>query len=212
MAQKTIERSNVYGLLATIYRQEPTADLLQRLTNPPFLRALSAAGVALERDCLDRPQDQLLASLSLEYTRLFIGPGKHISPHESVHTPADGGSLWGKSTVAVKQFIESVGVEFRPEYHGIPDHISVELEFMQEVTDTEAQAWQREDRAQVVSCLQIEKKFISEHLAQWVPRFCEKVIEEAELSFYREMAILTRNFIESDKEEIEQLAQEHLLQ
>jgi TorA maturation chaperone TorD len=202
LAQKTIERSNVYGLLATIYRQEPTADLLQRLTNPPFLRALSAAGVALERDFLDCPQDQLLASLSLEYTQLFIGPGKHVSPHESVHTPADGGSLWGKSTVNVKKFIESVGIEFRPQYHGIPDHISVELEFMQKLAQAEADAWGIGDRDKAMGYRSIEKEFLDNHLSRWIPVFCDKLKEQAAFSFYREMAKLLEGFIGIDKEEL----------
>jgi TorA maturation chaperone TorD len=49
----------------------------------------------------------------------------------------------------------------------------------------------------------MEKEFIEEHLIRWVPVFCEKVIREAELPFYREMAELTKNFIEFEKEGID---------
>ncbi len=73
---------------------------------------------------------------------------------------------------------------------------------MQQVLQREEQAWQEEDKAMALLCLKNEKKFIEEHLARWVPIFCEKVINEAELLFYREMAALTKNFIEFEKEEI----------
>jgi TorA maturation chaperone TorD len=115
---------------------------------------------------------------------------------------AQSGQLWGEATVAVKKFIESSGLSFEPEYKGFPDHISVEFEFMQQVTRREEQAWGEEDEEGAIYCLKIQKKFIEEHLVRWIPRFCEKIIRVAELPFYREMAALTRSFIEFEKEEV----------
>ncbi|MBW1903115.1 MAG: molecular chaperone TorD family protein, partial [Deltaproteobacteria bacterium] len=105
-------------------------------------------------------------------------------------------------TVDVKNFIESSGLEYKPEYKGLPDHISVELEFMQQVTLREEQAWKEEDEEGALYCMKIEKKFIQEHLGRWIPDFCEKVVQEAELPFYRAMASLTKNFLEFEKKEI----------
>ena len=48
----------------------------------------------------------------------------------------------------------------------------------------------------------MEKKFIDEHLMKWLPVFCAKIIFDAEILFYREMAKITRNFIEFEKDEI----------
>ena len=199
------QRSNVYGLLATVYRQEVTSGLLQQIKDPQFLGVLSALGIQLGDDFFQKHEGELLEDMAVEYTRLFLGPGKHISPHESVHhqrNDAEQGQLWGQSTVEVKRFIESSGLDYRSEYRGLPDHISVELEFMQQVTLREEQAWREEDKDQALYCLKIEKKFIEEHLIRWIPIFCEKVIREAELPFYREMAALTRNFMEFEKGEI----------
>ncbi len=199
------QRSNVYGFLATVYRQEVTSDLLCRIKDPQFLGVLSGLGVKLASDFFEGPEEALLEDLAVEYAGLFLGPGEHISPHESVHCEgegAQGGQLWGEATVAVKKFIESAGLNYEPEYKGLPDHISVELEFMQQVTRHEEQAWGEEDEEGAVYCLKIQKKFIEEHLVRWVPLFCEKVIRVAELPFYREMAALTKNFIEFEKEEI----------
>jgi TorA maturation chaperone TorD len=211
MAQKAITRSNLYGLLATIYRVEPTADLLRQIKHPRFLEALVDVGVTLEKDFLDAPEEQLLSDLAVEYTRLFIGPGKHISPHESVHTEGHDESLWGRSTVEVKGFIESVGIEFRPDYHGMPDHISVELELMQKLTEAEAKAWQRGDYAEATMWLQLEQEFTDKHLARWVPAFCKQVVGQAELSFYSEMAMVTKEVLEMEKKQIEGLVQRHRL-
>ncbi|MFQ5993764.1 MAG: molecular chaperone [Acidiferrobacterales bacterium] len=212
MVQQTTERSNVYGLLATAYRDVPTIELLRQIRDPAFLRALNDVGVRFDESFLGSPEEPLLAKLSCEYTRLFLGPGKHISPHESVHTLADGEGLWGKSTIQVQAFLESAGVEFRSGYHGLPDHISTELEFMQKITEAEAQAWKREACAEAMQWLAVEKEFVDQHLAQWVPGFCEKVIGDAESSFYREIAQLTRDFVALEKQEIERLGRRPLLQ
>ena len=107
-----------------------------------ILEALQEADVRLEGDCgglgkcgrckvevlsemgfqyeifSQKDQDQLLEDLAVEYARLFLGPAKHISPHESIHhqrDDGDWGSHWGGSTVEVKKFIESTGLEYKTE-------------------------------------------------------------------------------------------------
>lgn len=190
-------RSGMYGLLARIYRQEPTKELFALIDQPYFQEALIHAGVRLEQNLPKIDQDNILLDLATEYTRLFIGPGKHISPHESVHINSEGG-LWGEATVAVNQFIKSIGFEFQVENSMIPDHISVEFELMQRLAHYEAQAWATGDEQRAIDCLAVEHRFLEQHLIKWVPQFCEQVITQTELSFYREMAKLTRDFIEAD--------------
>ncbi len=205
MIETARQRSNIYGLLALIYRTEITKTLLQHIKEPEFLSVLYDMGAKLEDDFLKKPEDVLIEDLVLEYARLFLGPGKHISPHESVHherDDGDWGQLWGADTVAVKKFIETAGLEYKSKYTGLPDHISVELEFMLEAAKREAQAWEENDNDGVLYCLKMEKKFIEEHLIKWLPVFCDKVISEAEMAFYREMAKLTKSFIEFEKETI----------
>jgi len=43
-------------------------------------------------------------------------------------------------------------LKYRPDYTGIPDHISVELELMQKIAQREAKAWE-EDREGALRCL-----------------------------------------------------------
>ena len=198
-------RSTIYGFLAAIYRQEVSSDLLQHLKDPQFMGVLANLGIEINNGYFKKPERELLEDLAVEYTRLFLGPGKHISPHESVHHKKENtqsGQLWGESTAEVKKIIESSGLEYKTEYTGLPDHISVELEFMQQVILREEQAWKDDDKETALLCQENGKKFVDGHLARWVPNFCEKVIDAAESPFYREMAQLTRSFIEFEKQEL----------
>jgi len=197
-------RSNIYGLLALMYRQEVTPDLLLQVKDPRFLGVFADLGVEGIEDLFEKPEETLIEDLAVEYTRLFLGPGKHISPHESVHhqrEDGDWGTLWGAATVDVKKFIEATGLEYDADYKGMPDHVSVEFEFMAALTRREAQAWSEEDEKGARQYIDVQQKFIKDHLVQWIPDFCGKVIQQAELPFYRAVAELTQSFIEFENQE-----------
>lgn len=170
---KLEERSGIYQLLAVVYLREPENKLLEL-----FAKAGLDPKVGID-------------DLAEEYTHLFIGPGKHIAPYESVHRPDDTGMLWGRSTAAVKRFIEASGLKYKSTFAEMPDHIGAEFEFMQKLIALEAEGDKRSR--------QIQKRFFEEHL-RWIPDFCRKVKEEARLDFYKEAAEMTEEFMIKEKE------------
>ena len=197
-------RSNVYGLLARVFRAEPDVEFIGELKGAGIANVLSALGVELGSDFQDLPEDDLKEKLAIEFTRLFLGPGSHISAHESIFVEVDGdsGGLWGKGTVAVKKFIESTGLAYDDNFTGLPDHISVELEFMQRLMDWEAELWEKGENEHAQHCLSLQKMFAEQHLLKWLPQFCSRVIESAELPFYRAMSELTKNYLDFEKQRI----------
>ncbi len=196
------KRSNLYGFLATVFRAQPTAALLREIREPAVQKALKAAGVSLDVGLDGRSEEDLLGGLAVEYTRLFMGPGPHVPPYAAVHLGGEGASLWGPETTWFKGFIEDAGFNYRPDYHDLPDHVSVELEFMREITAREARALAEEDEGRAKKLRRIEREFLGKHLALWVLEFCRKVAAEAELPFYREVAVLTKGFVESELADI----------
>ena len=199
------QRSGIYGLLSAIYRSEATSDLLGQIQDPQFLGVLSDMGLALNGNFFEKSEDELLNALAVEYAGLFLGPGKHISPHESVHHQRDDGQwgkLWGASTVEVKKFVEATGLNYESDYKGLPDHISVEFELMEALTRREAVAWSENDKTAALRCIDVQRKFLEEHLIRWIPPFCKKVVKKAESPFYRAFAELTQRFIQYENEEI----------
>jgi len=81
MAGTAVERSNLYGFLATVFRKEPSLEFLHNIRQVALLEALEDVGVDLRGDFLDRDDEDLAEELAIEYTRL--GPGKHIPPYEA---------------------------------------------------------------------------------------------------------------------------------
>ncbi len=197
------QRSGLYRLLAAVFREELTAESLHGMLQPEFLHSLAQVGVDIEGLSSLSADEALLSELSLEFTRLFLGPGPHVSPYESVHLGGEGGSLWGPETQAVKRFIQHSGFCYDERYHGLPDHIGVELEFMAGLTGMEADAWDLDDSEAAFTCLRREKTFLSRHLGRWAGRFANKVGELATMPLYPQMAALTRDYVAADNRELD---------
>ena len=204
LADSAKSRSEIYGLLAVVFREEPTEAFIKELRGPRLSGAFSELQVDLGETFYNDPESRVEEALALEFTRLFIGPGHHISAHESVFTKADSGAggLWGAKTVEVKKFIETTGLDYEIGFTGIPDHISVELEFMQKLTAWEADKWMQEDRSSAEYCLSVQRMFLEQHLLRWLPQFCDEVMDQAELPFYQAIADLAKTYIEFERESI----------
>jgi len=205
MAAMAMARSQLYELFALVFMAEPTGEFLRAIKEPRLSMALSELGINLGKEFQEKSDEELLEELAIEYTRLFLGPGQHISANESVFMETDGGgggSLWGEKTVEVKRFIETTGLEYVSSYTGFPDHVSVELKFLGKLTGWEANQWEQNNTGDAQFGLSVEQKFIKEHLIKWVPKLCSEITSRANLPFYREMARITKDFIKFDYENI----------
>ena len=196
-------RSNIYGFLSRVYRQELTSDFLRQIKTPDSRDVWVEIGIEPEADFVNMQESDIIEYLAVEYARLFLGPGQHISPHESVHKESvrGGGMLCGKASTDVKEFIESRGIVFKSDYTGFPDHISVELEFMHHLILWEKKSLQELDGRTAEHFRAMEQQFLNDHIKQWIPLFCEKVIKKSNSSFYKGMAQLTKRFIELEPED-----------
>lgn len=191
-------RGNLYLFLTSLYAGELDLRLLRQIRGPDFIQALSGLGIEFEKDFLEGSEKELLDEMNIEHTRLFINPGRHISPHESVHRSGEG-LLWGNSTVRVKAFIQSSGLKYRSDFKGIPDHISVELEFMYRLVEAEIEAREKGDPVKLDKIHGLQRRFFDEHISKWIPRFTERIAKETKLDFYRKIAQLTKEFILFEK-------------
>ncbi len=102
--------ANVSRLLAQLYRRELTLELAAELEASEMWSKLAEGGYDL---CQKQMQDaDFIQELRLEYARVFLGPGKRISPYGSVHHPDDirPGQLWGSSTQWIRRFVKDHGV------------------------------------------------------------------------------------------------------
>ncbi len=208
--KQAISRSNCYGLLALIFRDTLSSKMIEQLRSPPLAETMAELGYDVAEE-LTGELEEITELLAQQYTRTFIGPGPHIPLYASVHC-CDENRLWGDSTVWVKRFIEMTGLSFNDNWDSIPDHITIELELMQRLTDHETRLWDRigstsSDDKQVMveklcQCLKLQEQFLGDHLSKWIPQFAERVSKMPDSLFYREMTGLTESVVLSDVEHL----------
>ncbi|MFA5352868.1 MAG: molecular chaperone TorD family protein [Thermodesulfovibrionales bacterium] len=168
-----MERSNLYKLFAALFADEPSGELIDQVREIFHLQTQDTA-----------------EEIVFDFTALFLGPGKHLPPYESVYNYPIGeiSRLWGRATEEVQAFYLSVGLAIDEEVNLIPDHLSAELLFM---------AWLIDNGLE-----EQEERFLVEHLLKWVPEYCDQVRSRAQTGFYRDVADLLKEFILSEYEEI----------
>jgi len=132
----------------------------------------------------------------VEYVRLFgVGmAGTPATPAESYYRvpQRDGG---------IADFISTLQREYRS--MGLkpvgtaetPDHISTELEAMSFLCGVEAEAWQGGHDRVAMDTLAHEAKFLSGHLAVWVPVFASRTRDADPGPFYGPLLDLIHAFV-----------------
>jgi len=123
-----------------------------------------------------------LDMLADDHEQLMVGPGRApCPPYESMwqdDAPPQRGVAMGSAAGAVLALYREAGLTLRPHPGELPDHIVVEWE---------AVAWSLEqDRAPKVAAA-----LLRDHLALWIPRFCEQVAAHATHPYYKALAALT---------------------
>jgi TorA maturation chaperone TorD len=201
LATEAMERSGLYGLLATLFRAEPSQELLERLSEPPIRDVLEDLGCNLG--------EALSAeALAVEFTQLFLGPGNHVPPYGSVHVPGGSGNLWGRETAEFRRFIEASGFDYAEGTGMLPDHISVGLDFMTHLTRIEAAAWEEDRADDALNALRLQQAFMSKHLGSWTPTFFDKVKARASEPFYASIAELADRVLACEKDDLDRFASE----
>lgn len=208
------QRANCYKLLSLCYYQ-PDKEIGSIITalNSEISEIVPEAVGLLEgiTQELKEHQDDLNYFL-IDYAKLFVGPFNVLaSPYSSVYLD-HARRVMGDSTLDASKMYRKAGLEISGDLKDVPDHIKVELEFMQYLIlqhisnedssceDNSAEGISTEEN----SILALQKEFMYSHLALWLPDFCQTVINNAQTVLYKNLAEVTKIFMSRDKEILSQ--------
>jgi TorA maturation chaperone TorD len=214
-------RMHLYSLLASIFGKRPEIELTDLLKASLFADELVKLGLeGSDLQCLSDArklsEEELLQQLRVEYTKLLSAPTKeHVAPYQSVYTdqlevnyhpyPALGhgsakelkeGLLWGSSAASVVKYYRTAHLEYQSSSGQLPDHISVQLEFMayllRQLTENCS------DEEFVEQNLARQADFFQQFLGKWVEDFAAKIIA-ANTTFYKLFGYLLMKFLKAEK-------------
>lgn len=213
------KKRDIYLLLAAFFAREPSAEFLGELNNSGienYISALSEPGEVQAQESFgtgdnspllpaDELSDAVAEGLADEFCRIFLGPTGHLLPYESVQcTDGEGaGGFWGEKTAQVKLFMARFGLELNENDIRVPDHMSLEFEFMGRMLD-KLLTFLREKERDQATIKNLENgmaEFLQSHISKWIPGFCQKLMDRDLSDFFLRMVGFTNNFILSEIED-----------
>jgi TorA maturation chaperone TorD len=196
-------RANVYRLLGGLFLTEPAGDVLDVLrvgeTWEIFGIVAPSANLRQLRSLLTSDEFSLEA-VRLEYHRLFSVPtGPYVFPYESCYSvPEPPGPLMGPATVAVVNAYAEAGFVLSPELQDAPDHLGVELRFVAELLDREAQALEDGDASEADRFASLRSRFCGEHLSQWVGKVADRIGASGVSGLYAGLSSLATEIVAAE--------------
>lgn len=211
--QTLLLREYLFTLFHTLLGSAPEKDFLCLATSPKNSELVRIA-FADQGESSERIAETFITELenakanledtALEYTHLFIGPGRlPVYPWESVFRSEDS-ILFTQKTLEVRNAYYNAG--FRPTLspHIADDHIALEFGFIATLSHQACVAYEEHNDAAFDAILTHTKTFIDQHMLKWVPSYMHKVIALGQFPVYSAILAAASRFLEIDRNMLEE--------
>lgn len=188
ISDEDLARADLYGLLASLFFEPPSNDLLHRIAasaaygngqDAPQEADLTIAWKAL----VDLAAQSNEKDWKAEYEEYFIGVGKpEVFLYGSYYL---AGFLNEKPLVQLRDDLATLGIRGSESITETEDHIATLCEVMRYLIAGEDLG---------VSNLTQQKKFFNDHIRPWADNFFDAVQRKSEIRHYQVVADLARSF------------------
>lgn len=199
-------RSEMYAFLSRLFLDEVDENLIESLRRTPLPPMTGNhnidEGYRLIFRASDKQKTEAREAFAVDYSRTFIGTGADggsaAYPYESVYTSERHLLMQDAFHEVIKEYRES---GYNKSQRSEPeDHIGIELEFMGILCEKTKEAFERNDEKEAELLVAKQKRFLQNHITNWVIPFANDMATFSQTDLYRGLALLTREFITRDKE------------
>ncbi len=195
-------RRDLYTFLSSAFLRVPTEDLVATVTGGELLDDLESLFGAQVVERLRRVAEANISykDIRQSYMDLFRIPRQgYVAPFESVFV-AKGKTkgkvnMMGPEAMRAMQTYLKEGQAELARGGIIPDHIGVQLEFMRYLCQAELDASDHESRTKARAT---QRRFLEEHLAEWLPKLQAAVGENDPHGFYDGICQLAGRLVDHD--------------
>ena len=199
-----------YRLLSSVFYLELTEEQIDGLAASGFAfpddgSPMGDACASLRRYLTRRGADAR-QDLAVDYARVFLAAGVYEGetavPYESVYTSPEGILMQDARDDAVRTY-RRWGLALSADLNVPEDHLAFELEFMAHLSDRIVARLRAGESADEE--LAAQKRFIDEHLLNWLPALGERVERWARLHFYPAMMQVALCYLKENRAVIEEV-------
>jgi len=186
-------RSGVYAILASLFNDIPSTELIEYLQNidqPETGSATDSKDIGAMGEVWQQLRQAAINSdpvaLDDEFHALFVGVGRgEILPYSSWHLT---GFLMDKPLSELRDDLRSLGFEADADRKEPEDHISAICETMSIlITAEDVEGFQ-------------QRRFFMRHLHPWAEKFFREVQQAKTAEFYRAVGLLGERFMQLENE------------
>lgn len=150
--------------------------------------------------------------LHWDYTKLMIGPFELLAPPwESIYVQKEP-MLFQKCTMDVRKAYQHFGFSTANHNMEAEDHIGLELDFLYHLNKLSQQSADEGNLQEIGYLLTEQEKFLKEHLLVYVPELSKNMIENADTSFYKGMALILDHYTKMDSQVLNELLKIDIIQ
>ena len=137
--------------------------------------------------------DEAALRVSVEYTRLFVGPPSPAAPPWETMNRREGATVgFGEPTFRMRKLLREAGLELSNENRQYEDHMGIELLYLSELCRRCAQGGEEDGRVKESEWVDQALSFIGEHPAAWIDSFREKVHAAVPGGYFDNLLALAR--------------------
>lgn len=200
-------RLSTYQFLSRLFRVEVDQELYDTLVSMRFPANTGNEqvdeGYRMICGYLSRADAAVLTELAIDYVRAFIGSGNDgfsaAYPYESVYTSPKR-LMMQDARDEVLVLYHAAGLDKQESWKEGEDHIALELEFEQILTERALAAYEMGDEEGCLQLLLTQRNFLEDHLVSWYPMMAEDLEKFPQTDFYRGLGKLTSGYLQNDLE------------
>lgn len=199
------QRAATYGFLSRLFRSEVTPEFLNELHGMRFRVSTGNDSVdeghRLMATYLSGLWANSVTELAADYMRTFFGHGYNghaaAYPFESVYA-SEKRLLMQDARDEVLALYRSAGLAKQESWKEGEDHVALELEFMQILSQRVADALRENRQEDAYKLVRRQRNFMEDHLGAWAPLLCDQMHVFSKTDFYKGLAFMTEGFLEAD--------------
>jgi putative dimethyl sulfoxide reductase chaperone len=178
------------NLLRQLFLAEPSRKLLEGIGEIYLSQDDEAERIGLKKmqDSVKQNQtrlDEWIEELSLEFARLFIGPGQPPAVPFASFYLSETHALMTEETLAVRKKYLDAGLALKNLYQIPDDHISIELDFFYYLTARLLELSQNGENTEIERYLKFRHEFFMSHFVLWVPEFARRILESTHEDYFK---------------------------
>jgi TorA maturation chaperone TorD len=184
-------RADFYGVLAALYRDAPSAGLLQAIgAADPLADAEAGSLPRAWNRLIDACRAMDAEAAQQEYWDLFVGTGKcEVNLHASHWLT---GFMMEKPLVDLRSDLAALGLSRKASSSILEDHVASLFETMRLLIEG--------GDARPPAGVDEQKRFFERHIAPWIPKLCTALKQTPLANFYRPVGEFTELFMAIERD------------